>query len=210
MEALTRQIVDWHVESVPYEGGSESGDSGDVRVDGLRAFAFVIDALGHGSEAARMAERTERELADCNADSSLVAIIEHCHRKLQGTRGSAMCLLSIDAAAGAMTWLSVGNIQAVRIKLDTHGMPQFESLVLRAGVVGDRLPELRPSHAMLKPGDMIVVATDGVGYGWYGEYRPNIGPAALAKAIRERHCHGKDDAFVLALRYRGLDESTSS
>ena len=209
METLTRQIVDWHVESAPFEGGPESGDRGAVHVDGNNVFGFVIDALGHGSEAARMAELTERQLR-FEPDLSLVSIIEDCHRQLQGTRGSALCLLAIDAGSDQLRWLSVGNIQAVRVQLDSHGMPQFESLVLRAGVVGDRLPELRTSHAVLKPGDILVIATDGIGYGWYGEYRPNITPAALGRAIRERHCHGNDDAFVLVIRYLGQHEGTPS
>lgn len=210
METLTRPAIvpsiDWHVESVPYEASADTGDRGGVnfRENGV-VFAFVLDALGHGSEAAQMANLAERHLVEARADSSLESIIEYCHRQLLGTRGTAMCLASIDPFAGMLTWLSVGNIQAVRVQLDSHGMPQFESLVLRGGVVGDRLPELRASKTALRSGDVIVLATDGVGYGWYGEYRPNISAETLAMNIRARHIHGKDDALVLVLRYRGYE-----
>lgn len=210
MEALTRPILDWHVESLPFRGETGSGDRGDIRLDEHYAFAFVIDALGHGDDAATMADLAERHLALVNPDVRLEAIIEDCHRRMLGTRGTAMCLACIDMESHTMSWLSVGNIQAVRIHLDANGMPQFESLVMRGGVVGDRLPELRASRMLLKPGDMIVMATDGIGYGWYGEYRPNISAEILAKALRNNHCHGNDDALVLAFRYLGTGEVASA
>ncbi|HEX7029140.1 MAG TPA: SpoIIE family protein phosphatase [Gammaproteobacteria bacterium] len=209
METLTRPVIDWHVESVPFEGESGTGDRGGVRIDEHRIFAFVIDALGHGADAAQMADLAERCLGAVELDIRLEAMIENCHREFIGTRGTAMCLAYLDARTHVLNWLSVGNIQAVRIQLDSHGMPQFESLVMRGGVVGDRLPELRASRISLKPGDMVVMATDGVGYGWYGEYRPNIGAGELARALRLRHCHGKDDALVLAFRYLGLNGGAS-
>lgn len=207
MEALTRPILDWHVESLPFRGETGSGDRGHVRLDEHHVFAFVIDALGHGSDAATMADLAERHLALVEPVDRLEAVIEDCHRRMIGTRGTAMCLASIDTGSHAMSWLSVGNIQAVRIHLDANGMPQFESLVMRGGVVGDRLPELRASSMTLKPGDMVVMATDGIGYGWYGEYRPNISAEALAKALRTGHCRGNDDALVLAFRYLGSGEA---
>lgn len=209
METLTRPILDWHIESLPFEGGPGSGDRGQVRGNGRHAFAFVIDALGHGKDAAQMADLAENHLAVAEPGDRLERIIEDCHRQFLGTRGTAMCLAYLNADADALSWLSVGNIQAVRIQLDTHGMPQFESLVMRGGVVGDRLPELRASRVSLKPGDMIVMATDGIGYGWYGEYRPNISAADLARALRMHHCHGKDDALVLVFRYLGNDGAAS-
>lgn len=203
METLTRPVLDWHVESVPFEGSSGTGDRGRLRIHDRCAFAFVIDALGHGSDAAVMADIAERHLAGVEPVDRLEGIIENCHREMLGTRGAAVCLAYLDADAGSLSWLSVGNIQAVRIQLDAHGMPQFESLVMRGGVVGDRLPELRTSRIALKPGDMFVMATDGIGYGWYGEYRPNISAAELATALRTHHCHGKDDALALVFRYLG-------
>lgn len=205
METLTRPILEWHVESQPFGDESRSGDRGNVHIDGYRAFAFVVDALGHGHDAAHMADLAESHLTAVQLDVRLESIIENCHRDFRGTRGAAICLAYLDARTNMLGWLSVGNIQAVRIRLDSHGMPQFESLIMRGGVVGDRLPELHASRILLEPGDMIVMASDGIGYGWYGEYQPNINAASLAKALLHRHCDGKDDALALAFRYFGLN-----
>ncbi|HEX6928694.1 MAG TPA: SpoIIE family protein phosphatase [Gammaproteobacteria bacterium] len=203
MEALTLPTLDWHAESAPLPPETVTGDRGVVLHSGECVFAIAIDALGHGPEAAAIADEALRFLIqDREAEPPrLEAVFERCHAHLRGTRGIAMCLADIDPVAGNMAWLSVGNIQAVHIQHDAGGMPRYETLIMRGGVVGDRLPELRTSYASLKSGDMIVFASDGINFGWNTEYRPGMTPRALATALIERHCHGRDDAMAMALHY---------
>lgn len=205
METLTRSFLDWHVLSrrLPYE--QEIGDLGEVHVEGRRAFLFAIDALGHGHEAARVAAKARAALIESNGLYRLEDIFEHCHTALKGTRGAAMCLALLDGTRNSLSWLSVGNIQAVHLQRDRHGIPQYESLIMRGGVVGDRLPELRTTTTSLQPGDLLVLATDGVGYDWYPEYTINTSARTLATRIMRRHRHGNDDALVLVVRYNGMD-----
>ena len=209
METLIRPFLEWHTASVPYADNSETGDIGFVRSNGERALAVAVDALGHGADAAHVAAAAEAHLRAA-ADSPLEGMMRDCHEALRATRGAAVCLAQLDAASNTLSWLSVGNIQGVHVSIDRNGLPEYESLIMRGGVVGDRLPELRTSRASLKPGDMLVLATDGIGFGWYGEYRAGISPVELADSLMRKHCHGNDDAMVLVVRYDGSEAGTGT
>lgn len=203
METLIRPILEWHTESAPLPSENVSGDTSHVALTNDGGFAFALDALGHGPEAARVAGVAHEHLLDAAPSESLQELFNQCHRKLLGSRGVALCLARFDVRTDTLTWLSVGNIQAVHIQLDRNGFPYFESLIMRAGVVGDRLPELKVSHTNLRRGDIVVLATDGIEFGWHKEFRPDIAPRDLATALINRHRVTKDDALVTVLRYRG-------
>jgi len=203
VETLTRSILEWHTESAPHPSETLSGDTGSVVLQGHTGFAFALDALGHGPEAARTAASASEFLATASPSDSLEGLFLQCHQQLRDTRGVALCLARIDAGTDMMSWLSVGNIQAVHIQLDRQGLPNYESLIMRGGVVGDRLPELKASHTRLFPGDVIVLASDGIEYGWQSEFRADISPRELASALMNRHRLLKDDALVTVMRYQG-------
>lgn len=200
---MIRPVLEWHTESAPLPSETVSGDVGHVTLTDTGGFAFALDALGHGPEAAHVAAMAHAHLLAAAPSDSLQELFHQCHRKLLGTRGVALCLARIDVETDTMTWLSVGNIQAVHIRLDRNGIPYFESLIMRAGVVGDRLPELKVSRTVLRSGDVVVLASDGIEYGWQNEFRPDISPRDLATALINRHRVMKDDALVTVLRYRG-------
>lgn len=203
METLIRPVVEWHVVSAPYGDNSDTGDTGFVSSDGSSALAVAVDALGHGTEAARVAAIAAANLGRLT-DQPLESLMRQCHEALRATRGAAVCLARLDATTDTLEWLSVGNIQGVHIGVDGNGLPQFESLVMRGGVVGDRLPELRVMRTRLQRGDMLVLASDGIGFGWHREFEAGVGPEKLAESLLARHGHGNDDAMVLAIRYSGL------
>lgn len=205
METLTRPIVDWDCRSAPLPNEQEIGDIGEMHLAGQRAFMFVIDALGHGPDAALVAAKARDALLESNGLSRLEDIFEHCHERLKGTRGAAMCLALLDAPSNTLTWLSVGNIQAVHMQRDRHGMPSFQALIMRGGVVGDRLPELRATRTPMNPGDMLLLASDGIGFDWHSAFSLNISPQQLSAKLMQEHCHGNDDALAFVVRYNGMD-----
>lgn len=182
-----------------------TGDRGHVGMQADRVFVFALDALGHGDEAHKVADIASRFLLECDWTGPLADILRGCHERLRGTRGAAICLARLDPDSGAIEALSVGNVQAVHMRTDHNGIAQFKSLIMRAGVVGDRLPELRTTTMKLRPGDTLIMATDGIGYDWRREYRGGIAPYELAETLIARHCLGTDDALVLALRYNGRE-----
>lgn len=205
MEAVRRPVVEWGKAVAVFPAETVSGDHGEVAICGSRSVVLAIDALGHGHEASRVADIARRVVLRWAQKLPLEEVFRRCHEKLRCTRGVAMSLATIDSDTDSATWLGVGNIQGAHMRLDGSGMPQFESMIMRGGVVGGRLPPLQATRLSLKPGDTIILATDGVAFDWFPTLRMQHSPAALAAAILEDHCVGDDDALVLALRYHGRE-----
>ena len=72
----------------------------------------------------------------------------------------------------------------------------------KGGVVGYNLPSVRVTSAALEPGDLLVLATDGVGSGFAEALAPGGGAQQIADRILAEHGKPADDALVVVVRYR--------
>ncbi|MCV7090876.1 SpoIIE family protein phosphatase [Mycobacterium interjectum] len=183
---------------------STSGDRGiAVDLDGKAALFGVVDGLGHGPEAATAALRAVDAVERASSER-LEILIELCHRMLAGTRGVAMTLARLDFATNKLTWTGVGNVTADLVAKAPTGIEVRSSARLAAGIVGYRIPEIRPAQALsIRPGDLLVISTDGIAE----DYLEHIDFAAHAVVIAEellgKHAKETDDAMVLTARHRG-------
>ena len=190
------------VASRAFSGEQESGDRHAVQPTASGFLITVVDGLGHGEEAA-IASRTAIDTVIAHSTESLTAILKRCHESLRSTRGVVMSIAQIDTDTNAMTWLSVGNVEGILLRADPSAVPPSDSIMLRGGVVGYRLPSLRPAVHGLAPGDMILMATDGIMSGFQQNCRNSDQPQRLADEICRRFARNDDDALVLVARYRG-------
>jgi phosphoserine phosphatase RsbX len=182
-------------------GEHVSGDR-HVAVTGSRLVVAVIDGLGHGPDAADAAGRAA-EVVEAHADERPEALVHRCHEALRSTRGAAITIASIDAAADELTWIGVGNVQATLLHAEPPERGGREWVPLRGGVVGYVLPALKPGTVRLRRDDVLVLATDGV-RPVFGEWpRPSEPPEDVAARILAAQGRDSDDALVLVARYRG-------
>jgi len=200
MEHLTSRIAEWGVVSRPLEPEG-SGDAYMMRASSDTALLAVVDGLGHGPAAAA-ASRLALDLLAGTRGEDLTAAVSGCHDGLRSTRGVVLALARLarfEGSAGRLTWLSIGNVQGVLQRGDSPG----ESLIAQRGVVGRRLPPLHASIVSIAPGDLLVLATDGI-HADFARHIPRFdSPQQITDSIMAAHRTGTDDALVLALRYRG-------
>jgi negative regulator of sigma-B (phosphoserine phosphatase) len=192
----------WGVAAAPMPGEEANGDLHLVRHYPGGALAAVVDALGHGPEAERAAQRAVATLAE----ASPLPIAEHlrrCHQALLGNRGVVVSLATFETATGLMTWAGVGNVEAVLVRPGEGRVASRSGLVVLGGVVGGDLPEVRPQQLPVTPGDLVVFATDGVRREFVDAVDPRADPATIAADLLGRFAKGTDDALVLAVRYEG-------
>jgi hypothetical protein len=192
------RVVEWGTAGAALEG-DRSGDAHVVAAFPHGALVAAIDGLGHGPEAADAAEEAARILA-AHAGEPLDVLVRRCHDALRRTRGAVLSVASFDARVGAMTWVGVGNVEAILLRAAPGGR---ESLATRGGVVGYQLPPLRSAVLPVREGDTLVLATDGIRSGFVAELAPGPAPEALAQAILAGHARGSDDALVVVARYLG-------
>ncbi len=202
MEALTQPVVEIGVAAFTKPGETETGDRYLVSFLPVGAVVVVVDGVGHGHDAALAGEKAIAIAAE-HLTEGATSVFTHCQAGLTSLRGVVMSMATFHAANDTMSWLGVGNVEAVLLRHDPKAVPQREVLVLRGGIVGGRLPLLREASVALSPGDTLVLATDGVRGSFLFDLRPNAPPATLAQSILDAHCLGSDDALVVVVRYLG-------
>ena len=221
---ISRSQIAWGVASRALPGQDICGDLHLVTAIPDGVLLAVVDGLGHGAEAAAAA-RIAIGVLQRHAGEPLAALLSRCHEALIRTRGVVMTLAAVRAAENQLTWLGVGNIEAALLRAGgpsrtssecvllrgtpTAGTPPAlasglaDWVMLRSGIVGYQIPELRPSTRALSPGDLLIFATDGIRPGFVEGLEQSASPQALADQILERHFKGNDDALVLVVRYLG-------
>jgi anti-sigma regulatory factor (Ser/Thr protein kinase) len=194
--------VEHAIAGTPLAGQAASGDRAFFAAFEHGALVAVIDGLGHGADA-RAASEAAAEVLAVEPQAPLELLVDRCNERLRATRGVAMSLAAFDTRTAHMTWLGVGNVEGVLARAPTAGPARDEALTCRGGIVGYRLPSLSPRTLEVRPGDTLVLASDGIRPGFRAEIAAVREPGDIARQIVERWATGKDDACVAVARYRG-------
>jgi negative regulator of sigma-B (phosphoserine phosphatase) len=184
-------------------GQTVSGDAHFVRFVPHGVMLAVADGLGHGEEAAAAA-RAAMEIVGKYPAESVIPLLTRCHVALLKTRGAVMTLAAVDALAGTLTWLGVGNVEGRLIRAHPGRERVYESVLLRGGLLGAHLPSLHFEVLSVAQGDLIILATDGIRPEFADGLDSNRAPEQIAAGVLHRHFRGTDDALVLVARYLGM------
>ena len=197
-------MVEYGLAKHAHVGEGESGDLHMVCCNQNGVLIAVIVGIGHGEEAAEVA-RTTAALLRGSADEPVISLVEQCHEKLKGSRGVVLSLAFVSLEQKMMTWLGVGNVQGVLVRADTTRGNGQEPLLLRAGVVGSKLPALQASVLPVSQGDTVVFATDGIQGDFSTGLSAKENPQRVADRILNRYRTRNDDALVLVARLTGIN-----
>lgn len=189
----------WAVAGRPAEGEQLSGDMHVAQATAAGALLAVIDGLGHGPEAAQAAAAAV-EVLRAQPELPVDALLQDCHRALRRTRGAAITVVSVDASARRLDWIGVGNVEGKLLRVPGQDREPDQSLLLRAGVVGYRLPPLRVASMPLQAGDLLILASDGLDVAFGEGVDHEGGLQEIADNLLERHRKPIDDALVLVAR----------
>ena len=214
-------FIKWAVAGQPAIGEIESGDQYLVKPFPGGVLVAVVDALGHGAQAAAVARKTISVLEDY-AHEPVQSLMVRCHQKLRGTRGAVMSLASFDIRASTMTWLGLGNIEGLLLRSKLAASRTRERLMLRGGVLGYNLAALRPAAISVVRKDTLVFTTDGIRSNFSdrllsgslpftptaaglanGQSVLDEDPQHSANQIVSEYGRGTDDALVVIARYVG-------
>lgn len=195
-------VIEWGVAGRPLAGESVSGDLHVVAPFAGGVLAAVIDGLGHGPEAAEAARQAAAVLA-ASPHLPIRRLLELCHAALRSSRGAVMSLAAIDAASDRMTWTAIGNVEASLCRAAPGAAPARESLAPRNGVVGYQTPTPREVTLPIARGDVLILATDGVGQDFILDAPLNTSAQSYAVHLLDRYGKASDDALVLVVRYLG-------
>jgi serine/threonine protein phosphatase PrpC len=206
METMTMETIvqregglEWSVLSRALPGETVSGDLHVVVPLPDGALVAVIDGLGHG-DAATHAARKAIDVLSAQPGDPVVSLLRRCHEALHDTRGAAMTVMSINRWTRTGIAAGVGNVELVLIRADRRTRPGRQTIPLGSGVVGYRLPALQPNDLQFWPGDVVVLATDGLRQDFGDEIDPLEPLEKIVGRILTRKYRGTDDALVLACK----------
>ncbi len=196
-------LVEYGVANFSLPGHEESGDHFLICPNRDGVLIAAMDGIGHGVEAAN-ASKAAAAVFTAWVDEPIISLVERCHEELRSTRGVVVSLASIDSAHGMMTWLGVGNVQGALMRAGADKGTMQETLLLRGGVVGARLPSLQAAVLPVERGDTLIFATDGVRPQCFESLSALESPQRAADRILEHYQNWKDDALVLVVRLSGI------
>lgn len=196
--------VVWGTAGAPLGGHEPSGDRAVVTTFPAGALVALIDGLGHGREACEAALAAEQVLLSHPHDP-VDELMRRCHDELRHTRGAVLSLASFNAEHSAMTWLGVGNVEALLVRAQTGAS---EAVSMRGGTLGYMLPPLTPRTLIVYPGDTLVLASDGIKHGFKHEVLPARSPQQIADEVLANWAKQTDDACVVVARYVGESGKT--
>jgi serine phosphatase RsbU (regulator of sigma subunit) len=196
-------MIDWGMAQATMPGQTIGGDRCLVRTHAGGTLVAVVDGLGHGAEAAVAAD-TAIDTLETHVGELVTTLLQRCHEAMRRTRGAAVSLASLSGASDSMTWLGVGNVEAVVLRANKEAVPAREYIRLFPGVVGYHLPSVRAAVTPLTPGDLVIFFTDGVRSDFLSEPIVGLSPQQIAHRICAKHCKPSDDALILVAHYEGM------
>lgn len=200
MQAGSTPLLDYWMVGRPIPGEQESGDQYLVAPFSGGVLVSVIDGLGHGAQAALAATQAVAVLIE-HAHEPVTELVRRCHEKLRRMRGVVMTVASFDKATSTLSWIGVGNVEATLVRVGAAQGDKRDSVLLRGGIVGDRLPPLRATTVPVRPGDLLVLATDGIASGFIRDLRYPECPQQLINELFFQHARNIDDALILGAQW---------
>jgi len=198
-------LLEYGVSSLTAAGEEESGDLHLVKTIPGGTLLAAVDGAGHGREAAAVARRAISTL-EAHACDGVISLIQRCHEQLRATRGAVMSVATINGVENKLSWLGIGDIEGIVLRCGPVLNSTAETLLRRPGIVGYRLPRLEATVTPIAPGDLLILATDGIRAGFARQFSLEDEPRKIAEYISSSFRKGLDDGLVLVVRYLGSGE----
>jgi negative regulator of sigma-B (phosphoserine phosphatase) len=192
--------LDWSALHTAARGNRFCGDLCLVEPLGEGWLVAVADGAGRSAPAAQAAETCLGAVSGAGGD--LAMLFARAHAAAREGRGAALAIAILDPTAGKLHWAAVGDITGWLGRAGARRSQGSGRLMKQAGVVGHRMPRLIARCFDLRPGDRLVIHTDGLGPFAEAALGLPLPPSSLAPRLLATAARGPDDAlaFVAELR----------
>lgn len=178
-------------------GETVCGDAWALHRDATGRTLFMVDGLGHGSEAALAAQEAVRQFQRSRHDAP-ADIVNAVHGAIRHTRGGAVAAARIEWAAATVVYAGLGNIAAALAAPDGR----LRRLVSLNGTAGHNARKIQAFEYPCGDG-FLIMHTDGITSNWTLDPYPGfvrMHPMLLAGLLVRDHSRGRDDATVVVAR----------
>jgi negative regulator of sigma-B (phosphoserine phosphatase) len=179
-------------------GETECGDQYLVKELPDSTLIAVVDGLGHGVNAALAAKKAIQVLDDY-ATESVEKLFKLCNEALKETRGAAMTIAKLSLQY-KLTYMGVGNVTGIYWKFNQFNQLKQTLFSLENGIVGTQLPPMQAEEITMSPGDIFILATDGINIQFAHEPPKLSSPDKIAENIFQIYRNKKDDGLIMVVQ----------
>jgi anti-sigma regulatory factor (Ser/Thr protein kinase) len=179
-------------------GETACGDAFAVRAHQGVIYAMLCDGLGHGPLAALAAQEAIRAVQEVDSPVGPARLLEHVHRSLAKTRGSAVSIAAVDVEAGKVRFAGLGNVAGWIVDPDRR-----QGMISVPGIAGHQARSFREQTYDLPRGAAVVLHSDGLSGRWGPEQYPGLftrHPLLIAAALLRDTGLRNDDRSILAVK----------
>jgi len=180
-------------------GETVSGDAWSSHEDAAGVTLFVVDGLGHGTEAAVAAKAAVGQF-DTSRHDPPAEILAAVHRAMRHTRGGAVAVARVEWDSATVTYAGLGNIVGVLI-----GAGGGERrMVSQNGTAGHIARRIQSFEYPCSDG-VLIMHSDGVATSWRLDAYPGLikaHPMLVAGVLYRDYNRERDDATVVVARTR--------
>lgn len=180
-----------------FGGKTECGDIGIIKRYENHAFLALVDVLGHGLEARKVALNA-KEYLENNYFNSLTEIMLGLHDHLRGTRGAVAAICNMNVLTGELKYVGIGNIT-----LRIIGRKNIR-LVSRDGIVGYRMTKPQEQILKLNIGETFLMYSDGIKEHFESFECEDLlkkNAEEIAEGILHKFSKMNDDSSCIVLKY---------
>lgn len=173
------------------------GDAHLVREMDGDLVVLVVDVLGHGEEASRLADdvhETAGRALDSVQGMAPDRLLRLLGERLRHTRGACALAVRVAGSGRLVEWSGLGSVRA---RLWQAGSPRELALTTVPGVLGYHDARIRLCEAQVTPPACLAVVSDGLDEACLFEE-----PKSGAQQLLRRFASGRDDATAVVVRWQ--------
>lgn len=184
----------------PFPGEWKSGDVVCINESDEVLCLILIDALGHGMQAHKVASIVRAALKGFSSTGP-ISMIRRANDNLGSDSGAAMGVACINLKTSQIRFAGVGNVTMRLIGEQTMWLPSSPGNL--GSLTHSRLRSIRVTKGEFKTGDLLVMYSDGVKERFEASVENDAfrgRPSAVASHIINRFGKSHDDASCVVAR----------
>ena len=197
--------IDYYLAVRPLIGIFECGDAGVIKEFEGKIFFALIDVLGHGREAHKLAD-TVKGFFGGNYFREPIEVIKGLHKYIKGSRGLVAGIGLLDLETNLLKYAGIGNIN---LKIYDTSSRNFKHIISKEGIMGYTISTPRQEMMEITEKEVIIVYTDGIKEYFGLEDHPTLldkDVKTIAIQIIQKFSRKSDDAACLVIKYKNIKE----
>jgi len=198
------KVVEWAIGKRAYGSEQNVSEMAVVKATPIGFLVAVIDGMNHSPKGVAAA-KVAYDIFSSYTHQSLLDLFLRCDKDCKGYGGVSVSAAIINTGNHVVTWYGVGNVQGVLHHRSPSSNPRLQNLDQHPGLVGDGQFRFREFCITVKPGDMLILATEALNH-TFAEALPMDGrPRQVADELLNTYAPEGVNTMLVVARYLGTE-----